>query len=253
MLSILKRELSAYFNSALAWIVIAVFILISGFIFVSLLGIYGEQSLAASSSPFGAQQLNPTSRVMVPVFQWMGYLLLFFLPVLTMRLIAEESRVGMLEMLFTYPLSDWEIVVGKFLGAMGVVSVMLALSSSYYLVLSRLIDIEWRLVASGYLGVVLLSSAFVAFGIWASSLTSSQMVSAIITYGGLLASWLVVIAGDNIQTAKDIFGGLSPMDHLVEMARGTVSTHHLVYFLAWTGLFLFLTVRTLESRKWSGT
>jgi gliding motility-associated transport system permease protein len=253
MLSILKRELSAYFNSALAWIVIAVFILISGFIFVSLLGIYGEQSLAASSSPFGAQSLNPTDRVMVPVFQWMGYLLLFFLPVLTMRLIAEESRVGMLEMLFTYPLGDWEIVLGKFFGALGVVGVMMALSSSYYLVLSRLIKIEWTLVASGYLGLLLLSCAFVAFGIWASSLTSSQMVSAVITYGGLLASWLVVIAGDNIQTAKDIFGGLSPMDHLVEMARGTISTHHLVYFLAWTCLFLFLTVRTLESRKWSGT
>ncbi len=251
MLSILKRELTAYFNSALAWIVIAVFILISGFVFVSLLGIYSEQSLAASSSPFGAQSLNPTDRVMVPTFQWIGYLLLFFLPVLTMRLIAEESRIGMLEMLFTYPLTDWEIVLGKFLGALGVVAVMLGLSSSYFVVLGRMVTVEWKLVAAGYLGVMLLSSAFVAFGIWASSLTSSQMISAVITYGGLLASWLVVIAGDNVQTAKEIFGGLSPMDHLVEMARGTVTSHHLVYFMAWTCLFLFMTVRTLESRKWS--
>lgn len=251
MLSILRREVSAYFNSALAWMLIAVFVLILGFIFVSLLGIYSEYSMVASSSPFGAQQLNPADRVMVPTFQWMGYLLLFILPVLTMRLIAEESRVGMLEMLFTYPLTDLEIVLGKFFGAMSVVGVMMGLSSSFYIVLSRLTEIEWKLVASGYLGAFLLSCAFVSFGLWASSLTSSQMVSALITYGGLLSSWLIVLAGDKINTIKEIFGGLSPMDHLAEMARGTVSTHHLVYYLAWTCLFLFLTVRTLESRKWS--
>lgn len=251
MLAILRREVQAYFNSALAWIVISVFLLVLSFIFVSMLGLYSEYSLVASSSPYGAQGLNPTDRVMVPTFQWMGYLLLFILPVLTMRLIAEESRVGMLEMLFTYPLTDWEIVLGKFFGAMTVVGVMTGITGAYYIVLGRMVDVEWRLVASGYLGIWLLSCAFVAFGLWASSLTSSQMISAVITYGGLLLSWLVVIAGDNIKPIKDVFGGLSPMDHLVEMARGTLSTHHLVYYLAWTGLFLFLTVRTLESRKWS--
>lgn len=249
--AILRREISAYFNSALAWMVMAVFTLILGFVFVSLLTMYSDYSMVASSSPYGAQQLNPADRVLVPTFQWMGYLLLFFLPVLTMRLLAEESRVGMLEMLFTYPLSDWDIVLGKFVGAMSVVAVMMGLSSSFFLVLGRMVTVEWPLVLAGYLGAFLLSSAFVSFGLWASSLTSSQMISALISYGGLLVSWLIVIAGDSINSVKEIFGGLSPMDHLVEMARGTISTHHVVYYLSWTALFLFLTVRTLESRKWS--
>lgn len=251
MISIFKREVSAYFNSSLAWSLIAAFMVILGMIFVSLLGIYSEQSLTAASSPFGAQSLNPTDRVMVPTFQWIGYLLLFIMPIITMRLIAEESRQGTLEMLFTYPITDSQIVLGKFFGGLSVVGVLMGLSSTMFVSLSRLTEIEWKLVASGYFGVLLLGCAFVSFGLWASSLTSSQMIAAALTYCGLLSSWLVVIVGDRIKPLKDIFGDLSSMGHLQEMAKGTVSTHHVVYYLAWTALFLFLTVRTLESRKWS--
>jgi len=251
VLAILRREIGAYFNSALAWMLISAFMLILGLIFVSLLGIYSEYSLVAASSPFGAQQLNPTDRVIVPTFQWIGYLLLFILPVLTMRLIAEERRQGTLEMLFSYPLTDTEIVLGKFFGGLSVVGVLMGLTLGFFVALSRLADIEWKIVASGYLGVFLLGCAFVSFGLWASSLTSSQMISAALTYCGLLSSWLVVIVGERLKGLKDIFGDLSSMGHLEEMARGTVSTHHVVYYLAWTCLFLFLTVRTLESQKWS--
>lgn len=251
MLAIFKREISAYFNSALAWMLIAAFMLVLGLIFVSLLGIYSEASLVASSSPFGAQSLNPTDRIIVPTFQWIGYLLLFILPVLTMRLIAEESKMGTLEMLFTYPLTDWDIVLGKFFGGLSVVGVLMGLSAGLFVALSRLAEVEWKLVASGYFGVLLLGAAFVSFGLWASSLTSSQMISAAITYCGLLTSWLVVIVGEKLQSVKDVFGDLSSMGHLEQMARGQVSTHHVVYYLAWTALFLFLTVRTLESRKWN--
>ena len=249
MISIFKREVSAYFNSSLAWSLIAAFMVILGMIFVSLLGIYSEQSLTAASSPFGAQSLNPTDRVMVPTFQWIGYLLLFIMPIITMRLIAEESRQGTLEMLFTYPITDSQIVLGKFFGGLSVVGVLMGLSSTMFVSLSRLTEIEWKLVASGYFGVLLLGCAFVSFGLWASSLTSSQMIAAALTYCGLLSSWLVVIVGDRIKPLKDIFGDLSSMGHLQEMAKGTVSTHHVVYYLAWTALFLFLSVRTLESRK----
>lgn len=250
MLAILKREITAYFNSALAWIVIAAFTFVIGLVFVSLLGYYSEASMLASS-PMGARGLNPTDKMIVPTFQWIGYLLLFILPVLTMRLIAEESRQGTLEMLFTYPLTDVEIVMGKFFGGLSVVGVLMLITSGLFVALNRLTPIEWSIVASGYCGVLLLGSAFVSFGLWASSLTSSQMVSAAITYCGLLTSWLVVIVGESLETWKEIFGDISSMGHLEEMARGTISTHHVVYYLSWTALFLFLTVRTLESRKWS--
>lgn len=251
MLAILKREISAYFNSALAWMLIAAFNLILGMIFVSLMGNYSEYSLIAASSPYGAQQLNPTDRVLVPTFQWIGYLMLFILPVLTMRLIAEESKQGTLEMLFTYPITDLEIVLGKFFGGLSVVGVLMAFSSALFVALSRVAEVEWKLVASGYLGVLLMGAAFVSFGLWASSLTSSQMIAAAVTYCGLISSWVVVIVGEELNTLKEIFGELSSMKHLEQLARGTVSTHDIVYYLAWTVLFLFMTVRTLESRKWN--
>lgn len=251
MIAIFKRELAAYFNSALAWIMMAVFLFILGMVFVSTMSYYSEASMIAASSPFGAQQLNPTDKVIVPTFKWIGYLMMFILPALTMRLLAEESRQGTLEMLFTYPITDTEIVLGKFFGCLSVVGVMMGLSTGLFVALSRVVDIEWHIVGVGYLGVLLMGSAFVSFGLWASSLTSSQLIAAVVTYCGLLSSWLVVIVAKQFETAKEIFGDLSSMTHLSEMAKGTVSTHHFVYYLAWTALFLFLTVRTLDSRKWS--
>lgn len=251
MIAILRKELAAYFNSALAWILMAAFMFVLGMVFVSMMSYYSEQSMMAASSPFGAQQLNPTDKVIVPTFKWVGYLLMFILPALTMRLIAEESRQGTLEMLFSYPITETEIVMGKFLGCLSVVGVMMGLTSGMFIALNRVVSIEWKVVAAGYLGVLLLASAFISFGLWASSLTSSQLIAAAVTYCGLLSSWLVVIVGREFESAKEIFGDLSSMTHLAEMARGTISTHHFVYYLAWTGLFLFLTVRTLESKKWS--
>ena len=251
MIAILRREIGAYFNSALAWIMIAAYLLVTGMVFVSLVGRYSDQTQAAFGSPYGAQGLNAASMVVMPLFAWMGYLLLFILPVLTMRLIAEESRSGTLEMLFTYPITEWDIVMGKFFGGLTVVLAMMGFSFAQFVALGQLVELEWRVVASGFLGIFLLGCCFVSFGLWASSLTSSQMISAAITYCGLLTSWLVVIADRNVQSLKEVFGELSVMSHLEMMARGTISTHHLVYYLAWTCLFLFLTVRVLESRKWS--
>ncbi len=251
MIAIIKRELSAYFNSALAWILMSGFLLVIGLVFVSLLGFYSEQSMIAGSSPYGSAGLNAGDRIVVPVFQWMGYLLLFTLPVLTMRLLSEESRSGTLEMLFTYPVTVTEIALGKFFGALSVVVVLLGLSSSMFLVLGSMVEVEAMVVLNGYLGLLLLGCAFISFGLWASSWTSSQMIAAATTYCGLLTSWLFLLVDQSIEVLKDTFGELSVMAHLQKMAQGTLSTHYLVYYIAWTALFLFLTVRVLEAKKGS--
>jgi ABC-2 type transport system permease protein len=250
MIAIFRREVAAYFNSAMAWTLMAVYIFVVGQMFVQTVVTFAEYSLTSGSSPFGAPQLNITDRILVPTFWWMGFLLLFMLPLLTMRLIAEESRTGTLEMLFTYPLTEVEIVMGKFAGAMSVVLAMLAMSSSMLLALGQLVALEWTVVASGFLAVLLMSCAFVSFGIWASSISSSQVLAAAISYGGLLSSWLVVMVTRDMEQVKEVFGEISVFANLQQMAQGTLSTHHLVYYLAWTALFLFLTVRMLESRKW---
>lgn len=251
MMAIFRREVAAYFNSAMAWILMGVFMFILSQMFLQTVVSYAEFSLTAGSSPFGAPQLNLTDRVLMPTFWWMGFLLLFLLPLMTMRLIAEESRTGTLEMLFTYPLTELDIVMGKFAAAMTVVSAMLALTFSFFLSLAQMVSIEWRVVASGYLGVFLVGCAFVSLGLWASSVSSSQMLAAAISYGALLSAWLVTTMVRSLDGIKDIFGDISVFAHLQQMAQGTVTTHHLIYYLAWTGLFLFLTLRMLESRKWS--
>jgi ABC-2 type transport system permease protein len=252
MMAIFRREVAAYFNSGMAWTLIAVYIFVVGQMFVQTVVTFAEHSLTAGSSPFGAPQLNLVDRVLVPTFWWMGFLLLFMLPLLTMRLIAEESRTGTLEMLFTYPLTEAEIVIGKFAAAMAVVVAMMAMSGSMIVALGQLATLEWKVVASGFLGVFLMSCAFVSFGIWASSISSSQVLAAAISYGGLLSSWLVVMVTRDMEGVKEVFGDISVFANLQQMAQGTLSTHQFVYYLAWTALFLFLTVRMMESRKWGG-
>lgn len=250
MIAIFRREVGAYFNSAMAWTLMAVFVFVVGQMFVQTVVSFAEYSLTAGSSPFGAPQLNITDRILVPTFWWMGFLLLFMLPLLTMRLIAEESRTGTLEMLFTYPLTEVQIVLGKFAGAMTVVLAMLSLSASMIVALAQLVTLEWKVVAAGFLGVFLMSCAFVSFGIWASSISSSQVLAAAISYGGLLSSWLVVMVTRDIEEVKEVFGEISVFGNLQQMAQGTLTSHQLVYYIAWTVLFLYLTVRMLESRKW---
>jgi ABC-2 type transport system permease protein len=252
MMAIFRREVAAYFNSAMAWTLMAVYMFVVGQMFVQTVVTFAEYSLTAGSSPFGAPPLSLIDRIMVPTFWWMGFLLLFMLPLLTMRLIAEESRTGTLEMLFTYPLTEAEIVMGKFAGAMSVVVAMMTMSASLFVALAQLVTVEWKVVASGFLGVFLMSCAFVSFGIWASSISSSQVLAAAISYGGLLSSWLVVMVTRDMENVKEVFGDISVFANLQQMAQGTLSTHQFVYYLAWTGLFLFLTIRMLESRKWGG-
>ncbi len=252
MIAILRREMAAYFNSSLAWVLMAVYLFILGIISVGMLESYAEYSMSASMGAFGRRGVNIMEDLITPIMWWMGFLMLFLLPLLTMRLVAEESRSGTLEMLFTYPLTEAQIVLGKFLATLSVVASMLTLSFfSCIVMISRVAELEWRLVASGYLGLLLLGGAFCAFGLWASSTTSSQMIASAICYGGLMASWLVSILNEALKPLKDTFGDLSVMYHIEQMARGSVSTHSLVYYVAWTCLFLFLTVRVLESRKWS--
>ena len=251
MIAIFRREVSAYFNSALAWTLIAVFLFVLGQMFLNLVSSYAEYSLTAGSSPFGSAPLSLTDNVLVRVFFWIGFLFLFMLPLLTMRLFAEESRTGTLEMLFTYPLTEVDIVMGKFAAALTVVAAMLGLSAGMMVALGQLATVEWKIVASGYLASFLVGAAFVSFGMWASSITSSQLVASAISYGGLLSMWLVGLVTQSSEEIRNVVGDRSVFAHLQQMSRGTLTTHQFVYFLAWIGLFLFLTVRMLESRNGS--
>lgn len=248
MIAVFNREIKAYFSSILAWVLMAVYLLIVGFIVSFSLEDFADQSMAAMR---GMVQMRVMEHLVPPLLTTMGFLLLFFLPLLTMRLFAEERRSGTLDLLLTYPLTEAEIIAGKFLASLSVVGTMLAFTLSGFLMMGRLTTLDWPVIGIGYLGLLLLSAAFLAFGTWASSLTSSQLVAAVTTYGGLLMLW--ILSGvDRSGALRDKFGDLSALAHLNNLTKGVLDTQDVVYFAALVALFLFLTARVLESRKWRG-
>ncbi len=254
MWAVFKRDFFTYVNSAMAWIVTAAYLLVTGLIYSGSLKNFADRCMTAGMDPMRAGGApNVMQELITPYIWWMGFLMMFFLPMLTMRLFAEERRTGTLELLFTYPLTDADIVLGKFFSAMAVVCAMLSFSLVSIFTLSQKVQLEWNLVASGYAGLLLMAGAFVSLGIWASSLTSSQVVAAVVPYCGLMMTWLVQLLDEIplVATAKEKLGGLSLLEHLEAMVRGNITSHDLVFFLAWIALFLYLSCRVLESRKWS--
>lgn len=248
MIAVFQRELKAYFSSILAWILTAIYLFIVGVILSLSIEDFADMSMAAMR---GMGQSNVMEQLVPPLMTTMGFLLLFFLPLLTMRLFAEERRSGTLDLLLTYPLTEAQILGGKFLAALSVMGMMLAFTLSGFILLGKMTPVEWPVIGIGYLGLVLMGGAFLAFGMWASSLTSSQLVAAVVTYGGLLMLW--ILSGvDRSGALKEKVGDLSALAHLSNMTKGVLDTQDLTYFLALTALFLFLTARVLESRKWRG-
>jgi ABC-2 type transport system permease protein len=231
-LVIARREILAYFISPIAYLVSAMFLLISGFLF-SLILIQSQQ--ASMDGLF----LNVT------------VVLIFIAPLLTMRLLADEQKSGTLEILLTAPVRDWEVVVGKYLAAMALFGVMLLCTLYYPIILWRIGgNPDWGPVLTGYLGIILLSSAMFAIGTLTSSLTENQIVAAVLGFGILLLMWLIDAAGNLATEATDLLRYLSLPAHYNDFARGAINIEDVVYYLSVTFVALFLATRSLESRRY---
>ncbi len=248
MYAVFLRELKSYFGSVMAWALMAAFLLISGYLIAFSLEDYAQFSMSAMQ---GMQSPNINEMLVQPLLSTWGFLLLFFMPLLTMRLFAEERRSGTLDLLLTYPITEAQIIFGKLFAAMVVVLMMLALTLCGFIIMGRLTPIDWMGITTGYLGLILLAATFISLGMWASSLSGSQLVAASITYGSLLILW-VLSAVDRMGWFKERVGDLSALNHLNNMTRGVIDTQDVVYYVALSALFLFLTARVLESRKWRG-
>ena len=229
---IARREILAYFISPIAYLVSAMFLLISGFLF-SLILIQNQQAS------------------MDGVFLNVTVVLIFIAPLLTMRLLADEQKSGTLEILLTAPVRDWEVVIGKFLAAMGLFGVMLLCTLYYPIILWRIGGSpDWGPILTGYLGIILLSSAMFAIGTLTSSLTENQIVAAVLGFGILLLLWLIDAAGNFATGAADILRYLSLPNHFNDFARGAITVEDVVYYLSVTCVALFLATRSLESRRY---
>jgi gliding motility-associated transport system permease protein len=250
-LAIYRRELSYYFQSAVAYAVIAVFALLSGYFFYNLLGYFNIASIQAMQNPAQTGTLSLTASLLQPMFGNMSAVLLLLLPLLTMRLFAEERRSGSAELLFTYPISDWNVILGKFFAAATVYAVMLVMTIPCLALLYYFGAPETGALLAGYLGLFLMGIAFLAMGIFFSSIGDSQLVAGAATFGcGLLfliIGWITPFVSPAVGA---VLGEMSIVHHLNGFSLGVIDTNDLVFYVNLTVFFLFLCARVLDSARW---
>ncbi|MBC7236662.1 MAG: ABC transporter permease subunit [Chloroflexi bacterium] len=231
---IARRELGAYFVSPIAYVVIAIYLAVVGGLFGFIL-YYSREATMRYVFLHGVSIL----------------FLVLVTQVLTMRLLAEEQRMGTIELLLTSPVRDWEVVLGKFLAGLGVFIVMVLLTGYFVIVLLRVGDPDIGVLLSGYLGYILLGASLLAIGVFSSSLTQNQIVAAVVGIGITLVLWLTGALGEFVgSTLEGIVTYVPIFDHLQDLVRGVIDTKDIIYYLSVTALFLFLSVRVLESRRW---
>ena len=228
-----RRELKTYFNSPIAYIIIVLALVISGWLFFLDFFLAGQATLRSLLTG------------------WMPMVFLVFVPAITMRLIAEEKKSGTIELLVTLPVTDWEIVLGKYLASLALLAVTILLTISYAITVSLLGDPDGGAIFGQYFGLLLLGAAYLAIGLFASGITANQIVA-------FLAAIVITAAFFLVDKFTPFFPGplasilefLGVNYHFENMARGVIDTRDLLYYASLIFLFLFLAVRALESRKW---
>ncbi len=232
MFSIFKKEFKSYFNSPVAYVMIGLFIFISSMIF----------------------NINLTQGIAEYIFNlnYMALVLILIVPILTMKLLADERKSGTEVLLVTSPASLTSIVVGKYLAAFSVFLVMTGITFIYPIILSVLGEPYIPEVIGGYVGFILLGAAFIAFGVFASSLTESQIISAIVSVVGLLMMWLLQgIAPSLGGIWSKILSWFSLYSRTEDFFAGILSLGPVVYYLSFSAVFVFLAIRVIEKRRWS--
>jgi len=249
--AIFKKEIKTYFTSPIAYVVITVFLVLIGFFFYSLIWFFNSQSLQLAQNQYYYQQLNINQMVYSPLFQNMSIILLLMIPLLTMRLFSEEKKINTDELLYTCPISINQIILGKYFASLFVLLAMLLLTGILSIFTFAYGNPELVPILNGYLGLFLMGAAFIAVGIFFSSLTENQIVAAILTFGTLLLFWILNWASYSAGGIwKGVLNYLSFIQHFDDMTRGILDTTDLVYYLSFVFLGLFLTHSVIQSRRW---
>jgi len=236
--SLARKEFRAYFQSTIAYIFITLFLVLSQWLFFRGFFIFGQATMRE-------------------FFGFLPILFLIFLPAVTMRMWAEEQKLGTAELLLTFPVRDWEVVVGKFLAAFGFMSLAVLLTVPLALSIASIGDPDNGAVLGGYIGSLLLGGSYIAIGLWVSSTTPNQIVAFLVT---CILCFLLYIAGSQlvlsaVPTALSalvpFLANISLSYHFESIGRGVVDSRDVLYYLSVMGFFLFLNVQTIQSRRWS--
>ncbi len=250
--AIAQKELKSYFASPIAYIVIGMFAILFGFFFYSLVVYFDRQSMQMAGMG-GPQTVNINDQLIRPVFLNTTVIILFLLPMITMRTYSEEKRSGTIELLLTSPLTDFQIIMGKFLGAMGLFAAMLAVTLVHIATLFYFGNPEGWPIVTSYLGLLLMGGCFISLGLLISSLTKNQIVAGTITFAVFLMLWVINwIASFTGPTTQAVLNYLSITDHLNDFTMGVVDTRHLVYYLSFIAFGLYLTAKSVDTERWRG-
>lgn len=253
-LAIAHKELRSYFASPIGYIVLGFFALLYGYFYVTMLSYFVRQSMQmAQFGGGGAEAMNVNQVMLRPLLQNVTILLLFLMPMVTMRSYAEEKRSGTIELLLTSPLKDWEIILGKFLGALTLWGLALAISAIHIALLFLYGRPEWKPIVTAYLGLLLLGGCFISVGLLISSLTNNQIIAGMATFGVFLLLWIINWIGSfSGPTVDKLTQYLSIIDHFDDFAKGILDTSHLIYYLSFICFGLFLTAKSVDSERWRG-
>jgi len=249
VLAIAGKELRAFFTSPIAYIVVGLFAVIFGIFFGVMLLNFNQ--MAAQG---GGQAVNVNEQLIRPVFLNSLVVFLFMLPIVTMRSYAEEKRSGTIELLLTSPLTDLQIILGKFVGAMSLFVAMLAVTMIPIALLFAFGTPEWKPLLTTYFGLVLVGGCFVSIGLLISSFTSNQIVAGAVTFAVFLILWVInwpaPFAPWPWLTATLNYASI--VDHFDDFSRGVFDTKHVVYYMSFIAVGLFLTARSVDTERWRG-
>ena len=249
--ALIAKELRSYVVSPVLYVVGSVFLLIVGLLAYLYIVFAGAQAIQLMQMQ-GQAQINLNDLVFRNLFASMRFVLLIVLPILTMRLFAEEKKLRTFEFLMTSPIGLHEIVAGKFVSALLIFLGLLGLTGLIPLTLSLFSDFDWYPVFTGYLGLALLGALFLSVGLLASALTENQIVAAFVSFGLLLFLWLLAGLGSLLgeTAAGQVISYISFMEHYDHLVRGLIDTKDLVYFGSALALMLFLAHQVVNSARW---
>jgi ABC-2 type transport system permease protein len=251
ILAIVRKEWKGYFASPVGYVVIGMYALVFGGLYDLYLSWFTRQSMQGPQ--MGGGPMNVNLQLIRPVFDFSMTVALFVVPLITMRTYAEEKRSGTIELLMTSPVTDFQILMGKFLGAMSLYAAMLGITLIHIGVLFAYGNPEWKPIVTSYLGVLLLGGSYVSVGLFFSSLTKNQIVAGMFTFAVLLLFLIVGWIGPFVGPAVErVATYLSLTSHVDDFLRGVIDSQHIVYYLSFITFGLFLTAKAVDSERWRG-
>jgi ABC-2 type transport system permease protein len=245
-----KKEVHSYFSSPLAYVMIGLFSLISGVIFFNLLVSYTDGIQAIPQNY--ATQISFVEEVVLRLYANINFLFLFFIPLITMKLFAEEKRQDTLDLYWLAPMREWQVVVSKGLAALTLVACMLLMTGIYPLIIWGIGIREVTLLGSSYLALLLNASAYISMGLFCSSLSNNQIIAALGSILGIMFLWMITWGGhlNSNFIVAEIFTYLGITSHFERLMRGLIGTQDLIYYLTFVSFFGLLTVKSLGRRNW---